>query len=130
MPEQRSRSEIAASLPEAARNGTLPPCIVSAPADSEPNQESDSPVGTETPGSDDEAEYYDSSVCGEIPAAEHDAKEQDPRADTEAVESAEELTNGSDPEGESAAPAESIVPPPSCLPDRGKPATDTVSDVP
>ena len=121
--EQTSRSETIASLAMATLNGTLPPCIVSAPAHSQTNEESDSPVATETPGSDDEAEYYDSSVSG-------DAKEQDPRADTEAVESAEELTNGSDPEGESAAVTQAIVPPPSCLPDRGKPATDTASDAP
>ena len=69
---QPSRSEAIASLAMATPNRTLPPFPVSAPADSEPNEESDSPVGTGTPDSDDEAEYYDSSVCGQIPAAEHD----------------------------------------------------------
>ena len=57
--EQTSPSEIVASLAEASRNGTLPQFIASALADPETNGKSDSPIGIETPGSDDEAEYYD-----------------------------------------------------------------------
>ncbi len=103
--EQTSRSEIVASLAEAARNRALPQFLVSAPTDSATNENSDSSAAIETPGSvDEETEYYSSSVCG-------DAKEQDPGVDTEAVESADELTNGPNGEAESATPAETIVPP-------------------
>ena len=110
--EQTSPSEIVASLAEAARNGTLPPYIVSAPANPETNEESDSFAGTDTPGSDDEeAEYYNASVCGDVPGAEFDGEEQGPGVDTEAVESEEELLNLLDPEGELAAAAEAVVPP-------------------
>ena len=46
-------------------------------------------------------------MCGEVPAAEYDGEEQeqDPRVDTEAVDSEEQLTNEPNPEGESAAAA-------------------------
>ena len=57
--EQTSPSEIVASLAEAARNGTLPQFTASALADPETKGNSYSPAGIETPGSDDEAEYYD-----------------------------------------------------------------------
>ena len=128
--EQPSRSETVASLAEATRNGTWPPFTVTAPADSETNDESDSSSSTETPGSDEEAEYYDSSVCGEVPEAGHDGEEQDPGADTAAVVSEEELPNEFSPEGELAAVAQATVPPTRFLRDRRMAARDTVSEAP
>ncbi len=128
--EQPSRSEMLASLAEAARNGTLPPFILTAPANSETNEESDSPVGTDTPGSDEEAEYYDSSVCGEVSGAEYDGEEKDPRVDTEAVASEEELTNGFNPEGGLADTAQAIASPPRFQCNRSMADRDAVSDAP
>lgn len=92
--EQTSHLEILATSAEAAPNGTLPQSCASTRADPNTNEESDSSPGIETPDSDDEAEYYDSSIPG-------DAKEQSPNAGTEAVRSAEELTNGPNHEAES-----------------------------
>ena len=63
--EQTSYLEILATPTEAAPNGTLPQSSAPARADPSMHEGSDSSPGIETPDSEDEAEYYGSSIHGD-----------------------------------------------------------------